>query len=50
MALSGPHRGQYYSKVTIALRRGEDNYIHQFDCGNTSGLGADIWSDCRLYL
>ena len=31
MALSGPHRGQYYSKVTVALRRGEDNYIYQFD-------------------
>lgn len=42
---SNPDSDQCHSKVTPALRREEDNHIHEFDCSLRNGLGTDIWSD-----
>ena len=45
---SSPNRGQYHSKVTPVQGRG-GRQLHTVVCSLTSGLGADIWSDCRPY-
>lgn len=40
-------KSQHHSKVTFTPGRKEDNHIHQFHCSPSSGLGANIWLDCR---
>lgn len=46
---SSPERGQQHSKVTADPGKGEDNYTHQSNCGPSSRLREDFWSDCRPY-
>ena len=40
------NRGQYHSKVTLALGKGEDNHTQQFKDSPSRVLWADIQSDC----
>ena len=46
---SSSNKSQHHSKVTAALEGEEGNYTHQSDCGPSSGLGIDIWSEYRLH-
>ena len=42
-----PHQGPAPSQIDSYPTKGKDNYTHQSDCSPSSGLGTDMWSDCR---